>query len=185
MGIIRLDTNEELHLFHRKIVNSFSPCSDRDCPLFQSDYKRELGKKEGSKIHFRDGNGLERVIELIPRSSKLDLSTLDFGTSVYFNGGSAASYTLKIAENNMVKIWRDCDSNALTGPINKIISRESGPVFYEGLLSSNLMFVMPYFKYNTDGQYCQDGIIPITKEVLQPNEIWTGDCIFLAIEKLI
>lgn len=185
MGIIKLNTIEELDGFHNEIAKSFSPCDDRDCPLFSYDNNRENIRKEGNFLTFKDSNGIERVLENIPKGAELDLSKLDEGDAVYFFGRQGpAYYTLKIADNGMVKAWRDCDANALLGPTNRITSRENTPIFYEGVLKKDLHFVMPYFIYNTDGQFCQDDKTPKIKEVLQPIETYFGGFAFLALEKV-
>ncbi len=176
---IRIATPAEIDKYTQEMIQSFRPCPDRDCPFFHYDYSRQNVRKEGNKVTFVDGNGLERSIEMIPKGSQLDLSQLREGTAVYFNGGSAAYYTLKIAGDRMVKAWRDCDSNALVGPINKIISRENEPIFHEGILSVDLMFVMPYFKYNRDSNPENSEV----KQVLAPDESWMGSCIFLGVER--
>lgn len=155
-------TEKEMVKIWNKIITSFSPIDDRNCP----NIRKELV--------------LEGKLDQYQKVAEVDLNKLPVGHEVYFFGlQNPAYYTLKIVENGMVHAWRDTDTNALIGPIHNIITRQVNLIngIEEGILRVGELFIMPYFNYNSDCKHTE------LKEVLKPNDVYFGTCMGLFLTK--
>jgi hypothetical protein len=147
---MRIITIEEFLDLKKEIINSYQITTDRNCPVI------------GDIVH---SDVPEKVAEQYHNSHKLNLRDLTPGSEIYLLGHQTY-FTLKIEENK-VKLWHEDNSNALSCPLDKIVTRwfsdDDGKInIEEGVIRTFPKLIMPVVEYDDNS---------IKREVLLPNKV--------------